>query len=70
MSRCCMILLVIMSSSILQLMDGVVIICSVWVVRSMSKTRSLMSIGYECPCMVQSGQLMSRRLRSTPTQST
>ena len=27
--------------------------CSVWVVRSMSKKRWLMSIGYECPFMVQ-----------------
>ena len=43
---------------------------SVWVVRSMSKKRLLMSTGYECPCMVQSGQLMSGRLRSPPTQST
>ena len=29
-----------------------------------------MSTGYECPCMVQSGQLMSGRLRLPPTQST
>ena len=29
-----------------------------------------MSTGYECPCMVQSGQLMSGRLRSPPIQST
>ena len=36
----------------------------------MSKKRRLMSIGYECPCMVQSGQLMSGRLRSPSTQST
>ena len=43
---------------------------SLWVVRSMSKKRLLMSTGYECPCMVQSGQLMSGRLRSPPTQST
>ena len=49
---------------------GVVIICSVCVVRSVSKKRWLMSTGYECPCMVQSGQLMSGRLRSPPTQST
>ena len=49
---------------------GVVIICSVWVVRSMSKKRWLMSTGYGCPCMVHSGQLMSGRLRSPPTQST
>ena len=37
----------------------------------MSKKRLLMSTGYECPCMVQWGQLMSGRLRSPPTpQST
>ena len=36
----------------------------------MSKKRLLSPIGYECPCMVQSGQLISVRLRSTPTQST
>ena len=46
------------------------IICSVWVVISMSKKRLLMSEGYECPGLVQSGQLMSGRLRSPPTQST
>ena len=57
------------TGSILFCLIGVVIICSVWVVRSMSKKRLLMSIGYECPCMVQSGQLMSGRLRSPPTQS-
>ena len=45
-------------SSILFCLVGVVIICSVWVVRSMSKKRLLTSIGFECPCMVQSGQLM------------
>ena len=63
-------LLVMKMASILFCLVGVVIICSVWVVRSMSKKRWLMSIGYECPCMVQSGQLMSGRLRSPPTQST
>ena len=36
----------------------------------MSRKRLLMSIGYECPCMVESDQLMSERLRSPPTQST
>ena len=54
-------------SSILFCLVGVVIICSVWVVISMSKKRLLMSEGYACPCMVQSGQLMSGRLRSPPT---
>ena len=63
-------LLVMKMSSMLFCLVGVVIICSVWVVRSMSKKRWLMSAGYECPCMVQSGQLMSGRLRSPPTQST
>ena len=52
-------LLVMKMSSILFCLVGVVIICSVWVVISMSKKRLLMSEGYECPCMVQSGQLMS-----------
>ena len=52
-------LLVMKMSSMLFCLVGVVIICSVWVVRSMSKKRLLMSTGYECPCMVQSGQLMS-----------
>ena len=33
---------------------------------TMSKKRLLMSTGYECPCMVQSGQLMSGMLRSPP----
>ena len=46
-------------SSMLFCLVGVVIICSVWVVRSMSKKRWLMSTWYECPCMVLSGQLMS-----------
>ena len=63
-------LLVMKISSILFCLVGVVIICSVWVVISMSKKRLLMSEGYACPCMVQSGQLMSGRLRSPPTQST
>ena len=63
-------LLVMKMSSMLFCLVGVVIICSVWVVRSMSKKRLFMSTGYECPCMVQSGQLMSGRLRSPPTQST
>ena len=63
-------LLVMKMSSILFCLVGVVIICSVCVVRNMSKKRLLMSIGYECPCMVQLGQLMSVRLRSPPTQST
>ena len=63
-------LLVMKMSSMLFRLVGVVIICSVWVVRRMSKKRLLMSTGYECPCMVQSGQLMSGRLRSPPTQST
>ena len=49
---------------------GVEIISSVWVVRSLSEKRVLMSIVYQCQCMVQSGQLMSGRLRSPPTQST
>ena len=62
--------LVMKMSSMLFCLVGVVIICSVWVVRSMSKKRLLMSTRYECPCMVQSGQLMSGRLRSPPTQST
>ena len=35
-------------SSMLFCLVGVVIICSVWVVRSMSKKRLLMSTGYEC----------------------
>ena len=60
-------LLVMKMSSMLFCLVGVVIICSVWVVRSMSMKRLLMSTGYECPCMVQSGQLMSGRLRSPPT---
>ena len=47
-------LLVMKMSSMLFCLVGVVIICSVWVVRSMSKKRLLMSTGYECPCMVQS----------------
>ena len=63
-------LLVMKMSSMLFCLVGVVIICSVWVVRSISKNRWLMSAGFECPCMVQSGQLMSGRLRSSPTQST
>ena len=63
-------LLVMKMSSMLFCLVGVVIICSVWVVRSMSKKCWLLSAGYECPCMVQSGQLMSGRLRSPPTQST
>ena len=63
-------LLVMKMSNMLFCLVGVVIICSVWVVRSMSKKRMLMSTGYECPCMVQFGQLMSWRLRSPPTQST
>ena len=63
-------LLVMKMSRMLFCLVGVVIICSVWVVRSMSKKRLLMSTGYECPCMVQSVQLMSGRLRSPPTQST
>ena len=46
-------LLVMKMSSVLFCLVGVVIICSVWVVRSMSKKRMLMSTGYECPCMVQ-----------------
>ena len=46
-------------SSMLFCLIGVVIICSVWVVRSMSMKRWLMSTGYEFPCMVQSGQFMS-----------
>ena len=62
-------LLVMKMSSMLFCLVGVVIICSVWVVRSMSKKRLLMSTGYECPCMVQSDQLMSGR-GSPPTQST
>ena len=56
-------LLVMKMSSMLFCLVGVVIICSVWVVRSMSKKRWFMSAGYECPCMVQPGQLMSGRLR-------
>ena len=63
-------LLVMKMSSILFCLVGGVIICSVWVVISMSKKRLLMSEGYECPCIVQPGQLMSGRLRSPPTQST
>ena len=63
-------LLVMKMSSMLFCLVGVVIICSVSVVRSLSKKHLLMSTGYECPCMVQSGQLMSGRLRSPPTQST
>ena len=63
-------LLVMKMSSILFCLVGVVIICSVWFVRSMSKKYLPMSICYECPCMVQSGQLMSGRFRSPPTQST
>ena len=43
-------LLVMKMSSMLFCLVGVVIICSVWVVRSMSKKRWLMSAGYECPC--------------------
>ena len=58
--------MVMKMSSILFCLVGVVIICSVWVVISMSKKRLLMSEGYECPCKVQSGQLMSGRLRSPP----
>ena len=42
-------LLVMKMSSILFCLVGVVIICSVWVVISMSKKRLLMSEGYECP---------------------
>ena len=56
-------LLVMKMSSMLFCLVGVVIICSVWVVRSMSKKRLLMSTGYECPCMVQSGQLMSGEVK-------
>ena len=41
-------LLVMKMSSMLFCLVGVVIICSVWVVRSMSKKRLLMSTGYEC----------------------
>ena len=63
-------LLVMKMSSMLFPLVGVVTICSVWVVRSMSRKRLLMSMGYECPCMVESDQLMSGRLRSPPTQST
>ena len=48
-------LLAMKMSSILFCLVGVVIICSVWVVRSMFKKRLLMSVGYECPCIVQSG---------------
>ena len=62
--------MVMKMSSMLFCLVGVVIICSVWVVRSMSKKRLLMSTGYECPFMVQSDQWMSGRLRSPPTQST
>ena len=57
-------------SSILFPLVGVVTICSVWVVRSMSRKRLLMSIEYECHCMVESDQLMSGRLRSPSTKST
>ena len=63
-------ILVMKMSSMLFCLVGVVIICSVWVVISMSKKRLLMSTWYECHCMVQSGQLMSGRLISPPTQST
>ena len=63
-------LLVMKMSSMLFPLVGVVTICSVWVVGSMSRKRLLMSIGYECPCMVESDQLMSGRLRSPLTQST
>ena len=63
-------LLVMKTSSMLFPLVGVVTICSVWVVRSMSRKRLLMSMGYECPCMVELDQLMSGRLRSPPTQST
>ena len=45
-------LLVMKMSSMLFYLVGVVIIRSVWVVRSMSKKRFLMSVEYECPCMV------------------
>ena len=48
-------ILVMKMSSILFCLVGVVIISSVWVVRTMSKKRLLMSVGYECPCIVQSG---------------
>ena len=63
-------LLVMKMSSMLFCLVGLVIICPVWVVGSMSKKRLLMSTGHECHCMVPSGQLMSGRIRSPPTQST
>ena len=53
-------LLVMKMSSMLFCLVGVVIICSVWVVRSMSKTKkrllNLMSTGYdyECPQVLKS----------------
>ena len=40
------------------------------IARSMSEKRVLVSKVHQCPFMVQSGQLMSGRLRSPPTQST
>ena len=52
-------LLVMKMSSILFCLVGVVIICSVWVVISMSKKRLLMSEGYECPCMLEGKQSSS-----------
>ena len=48
-------LLVMNMSSMVFCLIGVVIICSVWVVRSMFKKRLLMSTGYECPCRGRGG---------------
>ena len=63
-------LLLMKMSSMLFHLVGVVTIYSVWVVRSMFRKRLLMSMGYECPCIVESDQLMSGRLRSPYTHNT